>query len=96
VVYTLCVTTSCPPEKSGYLLEKVCDLVDDYGFHVIAAEGTPKGDEVFDATPSGELIEYGHDEICPNCSAVLVWATSSYHCKRCGFHAGCCEGEPQS
>ena len=47
---------------------------------------------------TGDLdIEDGAPEPCPRCGAPdLVWVTSSLHCPRCGYHAGCCEGVPQT
>ena len=97
-VYNLSVTTACPPQTAPYLLEKLCDLLADYGYGWLDAQGTPvtEGDAVHgDVTLDGDLRETPYDELCPRCMRTMVWATSSWHCL-CGFHSGCCEGEPQS
>lgn len=42
------------------------------------------------ALPTPSCYTPKHMEECMRCGAEMVWATSSWHCTRCGYHEGCC------
>ena len=42
------------------------------------------------ARAEGEKIDRTPSNPCPRCGNELVWASSSPHCTRCGYHEGCC------
>lgn len=96
--WSFCLTTDCEPEKAHYLLEKLTDALENYGYDWIEAQARPlqEGEALYDVDAYGDLLETPHDELCPRCTHPLMWLTSSYHCGYCHWHAGCCEGDPQS
>jgi hypothetical protein len=97
---TLCLTTECEDGLAPFLLEKLADVLEDYGYVPFEGSAIPKGDEMLtagDMTPDGHLVEEKPwTELCPRCQHGLVWVQSSPLCPQCHWKAGCCEGEPQS
>lgn len=95
--YTLSVTTDCTPVEAAYLLDKIADLLDDYGYPSLRGSARPEEDEaLYDIDAYGNLMETNYDELCSRCLGVMFWLHGSFICSVCHYKPGCCEGEPQS